>query len=1317
MKRTNQFPDSSGIASGYIDIYPQNALLTSHEVHDFGSGGTFGSILQTTTNTYSGLQLSETKVTDANANMISDVQYTWSIAATATTGTPQRASSYSKFGNIITVKRWVSGSIYQTSSSTYFDTGNVQTATDVNGEQTTYTYGGCGNSFPTSVTSQTGGSVITSLTTSATWNCNGGVPLTNVDVNGNTTTYSYGSDPYWRPTSITNNATSQVTNMSYPSSSSSFTTSSMTFGSSTSTSVTGYDSLGRPNLQQSLGVSNYDTVATAYDSRGRIASATLPYSGTLGSYVPSNPGTSTTYDALNRIYTVTDSGGGTKQYNFSSNGNDLLVTIGPQVTLPSTENLKKRNFEYNGAGWLTSVCEVVSTTQPAGGACGQAIGYTGYLTKYTYDGGGRLTKVQQNAQSSSTQTRTVSYDGLGRKVSETIPEWSAGTGAAGSATYAYDSDSSGSCSGSYPGDLVKSVDNMGNVTCFTYDLLHRRLSSTITSSSPYYSVTPNSYFVYDSASYNGSGMQNALGNLAEAYTCSGSCGSKQTDEFFSAVTSGSMSGGVQAQMWESTPHSGGYFFTQEDNYPNGTVGAISASLVGAPPGSTTNLITDSAQVGNGSWGPYCAGNTNGMVVDTTAVSAPDGSNSATQFTMPSSYSCGSSNPWGALTVVQAGLTAGQTYTVSAWLRGAAGGESVSLGLNDCATTGVTLSNSWQRYSVTYSSISSGVANCSNGSRGFEFIGSTANSTFYIWGPQTVEAATAEPYVATTDGAATYIGIPNLTFGVDSGGRPNTASDGTNNLVISTTYYPGGLTNKITYGNAASGSANDFDQFTYDSADRPYNLTYSISPSSGTYTVSTALTWNANGSLQRMVYTDGSPNPMSQNCTYSADDLSRIASVDCGSSAWGQNFSYDAFGNIQKSVPAQRTGTTYQTGGYSAITNQAVTGATYDKNGNQLTSTPAMLAWNAWNEPVTVNGTSATYDALGRMVEKGSGSTYTQFVYRPSGAKLAIYSGGLVKGTVPLPGGSTAIYNSSGLNYIRHTDWLGSSRLATTWTHTVYSKEAYAPFGETYNESGTPDRSFTGQDQDVTTGSGGGGEYDFLFRKYDPSAGRWLSPDPAGWAAVAQDNPQTFDRYSYVLNNPMSLTDIYGLDCAYQNDDGGVTMSPGDCPTDASGNPTDNGFYIDATGVTTANFDDNGDLVGYAIGTQMFNVDGTQFTPDLVTTGIGFTVVSMTGTNPEVSPGLDFVPYQMYPTNTSSYHASTNANRTANQNLVPGTNCVKGCHKEPFQPHFDKQHFCSNIWALGGSALVVIPGGVYAADTAWFFYGMGAATWAGGALCL
>jgi RHS repeat-associated protein len=254
-------------------------------------------------------------------------------------------------------------------------------------------------------------------------------------------------------------------------------------------------------------------------------------------------------------------------------------------------------------------------------------------------------------------------------------------------------------------------------------------------------------------------------------------------------------------------------------------------------------------------------------------------------------------------------------------------------------------------------------------------------------------------------------------------------------------------------------------------------------------------------------------------------------IEPGSSTWVQAFTYDAFGNINKTG---NPGTSYSAA-YSPVTNQVSGGPSYDANGNQLTSTPATLTWNALNLPISVNSTTATYDALGRMVEKGSGGTYTQFVFSPAGAILAVYSGGLVKGTIPLPGGGTAIYNGSGLNYIRHTDWLGSSRLATTWAHAVYSKEAYAPFGETYYEAGTADRSFTGQDQDVATGAGGTGVYDYLFRKYDPSAGRWLSPDPKGWGAVRQGQPQSLNRYAYVQNDPLKWVDHFGL-CTTDTDD-------------------------------------------------------------------------------------------------------------------------------------------------------------------------------------
>src|SRR5438105_12625013 len=48
------------------------------------------------------------------------------------------------------------------------------------------------------------------------------------------------------------------------------------------------------------------------------------------------------------------------------------------------------------------------------------------------------------------------------------------------------------------------------------------------------------------------------------------------------------------------------------------------------------------------------------------------------------------------------------------------------------------------------------------------------------------------------------------------------------------------------------------------------------------------------------------------------------------------------------------------------------------------------------------------------------------------------------------------------------------------------------------------------------------------RELHPNQGRWISPDPAGLAAVNVTGPQTWNRYAYVSNNPLSYTDPLGL---------------------------------------------------------------------------------------------------------------------------------------------------------------------------------------------
>jgi RHS repeat-associated protein len=133
--------------------------------------------------------------------------------------------------------------------------------------------------------------------------------------------------------------------------------------------------------------------------------------------------------------------------------------------------------------------------------------------------------------------------------------------------------------------------------------------------------------------------------------------------------------------------------------------------------------------------------------------------------------------------------------------------------------------------------------------------------------------------------------------------------------------------------------------------------------------------------------------------------------------------------------------------------------------------------------------------------------------------------------IPLPGGSTAeLLGATGSNtHLLHSDWLGSARISADWDRQLVYDTAYAPYGESYDGTSN-DQNFTGQSQDTLSGL-----YDFLYREHSPVRGRWISPDPSGMAAVDPSNPQSWNRYAYVMNDPLSYTDPIGLDyCADVN---------------------------------------------------------------------------------------------------------------------------------------------------------------------------------------
>jgi RHS repeat-associated protein len=390
------------------------------------------------------------------------------------------------------------------------------------------------------------------------------------------------------------------------------------------------------------------------------------------------------------------------------------------------------------------------------------------------------------------------------------------------------------------------------------------------------------------------------------------------------------------------------------------------------------------------------------------------------------------------------------------------------------------------------------------------------------------------------------GLPTITYGADGEGRASSASAASGQYpVTSVSYNAASQVTGLTYGSS------DSDTFTfYPNTGRLHTYVFSMGASPNTKTDTGTLTWNTNGSLQQLVIAD-QINPLdTQTCNYTHDDLGRAASANCGTTVFNQNFAYDPFGNITKTVPTGSTGTAFQPSyDYTNYTNRmSSTPFTYNNNNGALTADSwHSYGWDTANRLTTVDsgasGVCATYDALDRVVEQDTGSacatsptSSTEIVYSPSGAKLALMNGStLRKAFVGLPGGAQAVYNSSGLLFYRHPDWLGSSRLATTPSRTCYWDAAYAPFGENYAapSSGcvTQDLSFTGQNQDTEASSAGGagGLYDFMFRRQSPVQGRWLSPDPLGLGAANPSDPQTWNRYAYVGNRPLNRTDALGLD--------------------------------------------------------------------------------------------------------------------------------------------------------------------------------------------
>jgi RHS repeat-associated protein len=216
---------------------------------------------------------------------------------------------------------------------------------------------------------------------------------------------------------------------------------------------------------------------------------------------------------------------------------------------------------------------------------------------------------------------------------------------------------------------------------------------------------------------------------------------------------------------------------------------------------------------------------------------------------------------------------------------------------------------------------------------------------------------------------------------------------------------------------------------------------------------------------------------------------------------------------------------------------------YDANGNMTKRAGSTIEWTSYNLPSQIN----------------SGSNYSQFSYGASRnrwkqvanyagtAETTIYVGGLLEKVTRsgvteykhyISGGSsTAIYTrrSNGTNstYYVSSDHLGSANVITDGTGAAVVRESFDAYGARRGTNWTGAPSAADQSQFTATTRHGYTGHEMLDnlnlihmngRVYDPSLGRFISADPFIQSPM---NQQSLNRYSYVMNGPMSATDPSG----------------------------------------------------------------------------------------------------------------------------------------------------------------------------------------------
>jgi RHS repeat-associated protein len=271
--------------------------------------------------------------------------------------------------------------------------------------------------------------------------------------------------------------------------------------------------------------------------------------------------------------------------------------------------------------------------------------------------------------------------------------------------------------------------------------------------------------------------------------------------------------------------------------------------------------------------------------------------------------------------------------------------------------------------------------------------------------------------------------------------------------------------------------------------------------------------------------------MGQGMTYGYDEFDRLNSSTV-TSGTTQNFSYvyDRYGNrLQQNVTAG----TGPAPVYSINTsNNQITssGFVYDAAGNVTNDTFHSYSFDAEGNVTKVDGGSTnkfTFDGFNHRVRVDWTGGAEELIFNPVGLQASgwnpvtssQYAGWAYWGESPV-----ASYGA-GTTAFGHQDWLGTERTRTSYNGQVIGSYTSLAFGDAFTVNGSDlvANHFTGLLHDY-----GSNTDHAQFRQYNPTEGRWLSPDPYS-GSYDFTNPQSLNRYAYAMNSPMAATDPSGLD--------------------------------------------------------------------------------------------------------------------------------------------------------------------------------------------